>query len=100
MNRSRRDQLRAARPFTRRMDNLPEQETVTDLPSWVHGLSYRADDDTITLRVRDEDGGYTPREMTSEEAIALTGALLRLVDASKQNRAIIDIDPNPLATDD
>lgn len=76
-------------PSARVMHNVPEQDTVEGLPLWVRGLSYRADDDTIALRLFDTN---EPLLMTPEEAIALTGAVLRLVDASARNREIIDID--------
>lgn len=95
--RSVRDQLRAEAPIAQRMNNIPEQETINGLPVWVRGLGYHAADDTISLRLFDL---HEPLVMTSEEAIALTGALLRLVDESARNREIIDVDPNPNARDD
>lgn len=90
--RRQRDQLRANAPIASRMHNAPESDTIEGLPVWVRGLSYYADDDTIALRLFDLN---EPLMMTSEEAIALTGALLRLVDQSAKNREIIDVDTGP-----
>ena len=88
MRRHVRDALRANAPFAARMHNAPEQKTIEGLPPWCDGAAYRAADDTIVLRVK-QAGALT---MTAEEAIALSGAILQLVDASARNREIIDVD--------
>lgn len=62
-------------------------EVVHNLPSWLRGIAYRFDDDTVVLKLADE----STREATPTEARAILHALKLCVEASERAAQVIEI---------
>lgn len=74
----------------------PAAEVVDGLPSWLHGMAYRAADDTITLRVTVPESPLAlahllALEMTPSTCRAFLDALGRCFNQSEQSSRVLDV---------
>lgn len=73
---------------------------VDGLPAWLHGVSYRADDDVITMRVAVPQSEHAlahllALEMTPEALGALLDALGACLIQSERSLKVLDVPAPP-----
>jgi len=81
-----------------RQRSTPEQAIVPELPHWLRGIAYRADDDIITLTIAiPTNAGEVAVNMEAEpmHCRAIIDALTKCCDRSEKSLSVLDVPPSP-----
>lgn len=78
----------------------PEVQLVSELPSWCHGVGYRADDDIITVRIIVPESAMARAHVLALEAEpvqlrALVDALSACLSRSEKTMQVLDVPSTP-----
>jgi len=81
---------------------LVEQQLTDELPSWCRGVSYRSDDDIITLHIHVPQSSHAMEHILRMEcevrhARALLAAIQQCITRSEESSKILDVPAGPVS---
>lgn len=84
------------RPVDPRANATTTTQVIDGLPAWLDGVRYRADDDTITMRVAVPNSQFSlahllALELTPETCRALVDALAKCLTQSEKTMTVLDV---------